>query len=65
MFRPNQLGGVQCGRKFIYIVWNIWKEHYRRVFDNQGLHHGQLEELIHHDVRQWQVARKKPLEEAP
>jgi hypothetical protein len=41
-------------QKVIYIVWNIWKERCRRVFDNRAMPPNMS--IIKEDVRQWHIA---------
>jgi hypothetical protein len=55
-------GGVQCSaqasmalQKMICTVWNLWKEHCRRVFDNMVVQPNVLANAVKLDV-QWCVA---------
>jgi hypothetical protein len=43
-------------QKVIYVVWNLWKERCRRVFDNRAMSADQLIHAIKDDVTQWQIA---------
>jgi hypothetical protein len=45
------------------IIWNIWKERCRKVFDNRAMQaHHLLQELINDDVKQWFLAWKSSAE---
>jgi hypothetical protein len=40
-------------QKFIYTVWNVWKERCRRINDNKALNQAQLVTVIKFDVSQY------------
>jgi hypothetical protein len=56
MTRRGAQRRTEVTQRVIYTAWNIWKERYRRVFDNQALSHTQLQTIIKEDVGQWLVA---------
>jgi hypothetical protein len=59
----TQVSGEQRLQKVIYIIWNIWKERCRKVFDNRAMQaHHLLQELINDDVKQWFLAWKSSAE---
>jgi hypothetical protein len=43
-------------QKMIYIVWNIWKERCRRVFDLRAMAANLIQSSIRTDVQQWRIA---------
>jgi hypothetical protein len=47
-------------QKMIYIVWNIWKERCRRVYDKRALTADHLLSKIMADVQQWFLAWRSP-----
>jgi hypothetical protein len=52
----------EAEQKFIYTVWNVWKERYRQIYDNKELNQAQLVIVIKLDVSQYTTARSKCLE---
>jgi hypothetical protein len=55
---PAQIN-QEMTRKCIYIIWNIWKERCRRVFDNRALNEDQLTSMIKHDdIHLWIEAHR-------
>jgi hypothetical protein len=42
--------------KVIYVIWSIWKERCRRIFDYRAMDSAALQEVIKGDVQQWQIA---------
>jgi hypothetical protein len=47
--------------KFIYTVWNLWKERCRRLYDNKAMPLAQLQAVIRLDVKLHNTARRTPL----
>jgi hypothetical protein len=64
MIQEHVQGSIQLQdriQKVIYIVWNLWKERCRRVFDNRAMPVNQLLSIIKEDVRLWRIAwRRSP-----
>jgi hypothetical protein len=47
-------------QKCIYIIWNLWKERCRRIFDNRVMTENQLSLQIKLDVQLWHTAHRTP-----
>jgi hypothetical protein len=47
--------------KFVYTVWNLWKERCRRLYDNKAMTLVQLQAVIRFDVELHNTARRIPL----
>jgi hypothetical protein len=43
----------------IYAVWNIWKEHYRRVFDNKSQTPAQVASIIQQNISCYMIWHKE------
>jgi hypothetical protein len=48
-------------QKFIYTIWNIWKERCRRMYDNRAMTQIQLQSTIQLDVAQYAMAWRERL----
>jgi hypothetical protein len=64
VWRNEELDGLEhmeraC--KFIYTVWNIWKERCRRLYDNKAMTTSQLQTIIRLDVELYNTSRWIPL----
>jgi hypothetical protein len=51
--RGDQQGRLQ---KFVYTIWNIWKEGCHRTYDQKALPVDRLASIIKFDVQQWRLA---------
>jgi hypothetical protein len=49
-------GAGEQEQKFIYTIWNIWKERCRPVYDNKAMTGSQLLQMIKLDVEQFAKA---------
>jgi hypothetical protein len=45
-----------CSGRLIYVIWNVWKERNRIIFQGVRLTYLEVSHIAHEDIRQWALA---------